>query len=74
VQEPKFSHITRNLFLTLAANGRIGEAGRVIRDFEGTCLTRLRCGALYLSLFLAKFTNSRILFFLFSPSFPVSQS
>jgi hypothetical protein len=36
VQEPKFSHITRNLFLTLAANGRIGEAGKVIRDFEGT--------------------------------------
>eukprot|EP00428_Durinskia_dybowskii_P062611 CAMPEP_0170389876 /NCGR_PEP_ID=MMETSP0117_2-20130122/18846_1 /TAXON_ID=400756 /ORGANISM="Durinskia baltica, Strain CSIRO CS-38" /LENGTH=207 /DNA_ID=CAMNT_0010645883 /DNA_START=55 /DNA_END=678 /DNA_ORIENTATION=+ len=34
VQEPKFTHITRNLFLTLAANGRIGESGRVIRDFS----------------------------------------
>lgn len=35
VQEPKFSHITRNLFLTLAANGRIGESSKVIRDFSG---------------------------------------
>ena len=28
-EEGKVSHITRNLFLTLAANGRIGEFGKV---------------------------------------------
>jgi hypothetical protein len=40
VQEPKFSYVTRNLFLTLAANGRIGETSKVIRDFSGSsCFT-----------------------------------
>ena len=35
VDEKKFSHITRNLFLTLSANGRIGDAARVIAAYEG---------------------------------------
>eukprot|EP00286_Rhodomonas_abbreviata_P014347 CAMPEP_0181324500 /NCGR_PEP_ID=MMETSP1101-20121128/20395_1 /TAXON_ID=46948 /ORGANISM="Rhodomonas abbreviata, Strain Caron Lab Isolate" /LENGTH=212 /DNA_ID=CAMNT_0023432685 /DNA_START=46 /DNA_END=684 /DNA_ORIENTATION=- len=34
ITEPKFSHITRNLFLTLAANGRIGEADKIISAYE----------------------------------------
>jgi hypothetical protein len=29
LDESKFSSITRNLFLTLAANGRVGEATKV---------------------------------------------
>ena len=29
IDEKKFSHITRNLFMTLSANGRIGEASKV---------------------------------------------
>ena len=29
LEEGKVSHITRNLFLTLAANGKIGEANQV---------------------------------------------
>ena len=31
IDEKKFSHITRNLFMTLSANGRISEASKVIR-------------------------------------------
>ncbi len=33
-EESKFSHITRNLFLTLAANGRVGEAGKVVAAYN----------------------------------------
>jgi len=35
IEEPKFSHVSRNLFLTLAANGRINEASKVIGAFTG---------------------------------------
>jgi F0F1-type ATP synthase delta subunit len=38
VEEPKFSHLSRNLMLTMAANGRIGDAPKVIAAFEGTFL------------------------------------
>lgn len=34
--EKKFTHITRNLFLTLSANGRVGEVNKVINSYEGT--------------------------------------
>lgn len=34
LDEKTFSHITRNLFLTLAANGRIGDSVKVINSFE----------------------------------------
>ena len=34
IEETKFTNITRNLFLTLAANGRVQEAGHIIRDFS----------------------------------------
>jgi F0F1-type ATP synthase delta subunit len=33
LDEKKFSHITRNLLMTMAANGRIKEAGKVISQF-----------------------------------------
>jgi F-type H+-transporting ATPase subunit O len=33
VLDDKFSHITRNLFVMLAANGRIAEADKVIADY-----------------------------------------
>jgi F-type H+-transporting ATPase subunit O len=33
LDENKISHITRNLFLTLSANGKIGEAGKVIGEY-----------------------------------------
>mmetsp|Transcript_38997 Transcript_38997/g.107373 ORF Transcript_38997/g.107373 Transcript_38997/m.107373 type:complete len:218 (+) Transcript_38997:25-678(+) len=34
IDEKKFTHFTRNLFLTLSANGRIGEANKVIAAYE----------------------------------------
>jgi F-type H+-transporting ATPase subunit O len=34
LDEKKFSHITRNLLMTMAANGRIKEAGKVIGAYE----------------------------------------
>jgi len=34
LDESKFSNVSRNLFLTLAANGRIGEADRVLAAFD----------------------------------------
>ena len=34
LEEDKISHITRNLFLVLAANGRIGEAGKVMELYD----------------------------------------
>jgi F0F1-type ATP synthase delta subunit len=33
VLDDKFSHITKNLFITLAANGRIASAEKVIGDY-----------------------------------------
>ncbi len=36
IEEPKFSHVSRNLFITLAANGRIGESAKIISAFNGT--------------------------------------
>lgn len=36
IEEPKFSHVSRNLFITLAANGRIGESSKIISAFNGT--------------------------------------
>jgi hypothetical protein len=35
IEEPKFSHVSRNLFMTLASNGRINEASKVIAAFSG---------------------------------------
>eukprot|EP00599_Poterioochromonas_sp_BG-1_P005828 CAMPEP_0173149682 /NCGR_PEP_ID=MMETSP1105-20130129/10477_1 /TAXON_ID=2985 /ORGANISM="Ochromonas sp., Strain BG-1" /LENGTH=171 /DNA_ID=CAMNT_0014064607 /DNA_START=196 /DNA_END=711 /DNA_ORIENTATION=- len=34
LDESKFSHITRNLFLTLSANGRLNESLNVIRGYQ----------------------------------------
>jgi F-type H+-transporting ATPase subunit O len=34
LEENKVTHITRNLFLTLSANGKIGEAAKVIAEYE----------------------------------------
>ena len=34
LEENKVTHITRNLFLTLSANGKIGEAAKVISEYE----------------------------------------
>lgn len=42
IEEPKFSHVSRNLFVTLAANGRIGESAKIISAFNGTCCYRHR--------------------------------
>jgi hypothetical protein len=42
IDEQTFSHITRNLFLTLAANGRIGDSIKVISAYEGKRRSRMR--------------------------------
>jgi F-type H+-transporting ATPase subunit O len=34
LEESKFSHVTRNLFLTLSANGRVGEVNKVIASYN----------------------------------------
>lgn len=34
--EDKFTHISRNLFMTMAANGKVGDSLKVIEAYEGT--------------------------------------
>jgi F0F1-type ATP synthase delta subunit len=41
-EEKKISHITRNLFVTMSANGRIGDASKV-RKSLGTRCYAIRC-------------------------------
>lgn len=34
LEESKFSHITRNLFMTMAANGKLADASKVKNNFS----------------------------------------
>jgi F0F1-type ATP synthase delta subunit len=40
VEESKFTHLTRNLLITLAANGRIGEVKKVTDAFTDLMETK----------------------------------